>query len=664
MGVGTQNLITNSFEARTGKLLNSIYGNGQQVSSDYDNLDRVAAKKYNGTSRYTYEYDASGNVGLKKDLVNGVDYRYIFDVANRPVKTTDSKGNSLSSTYDANNNNNKVSDKINGTTYDTSYAFDKDNKPTTTTYTRATANTITQSYDPTIGRLTSKAVNTGLATFNTSFGYLPGTNGATTTKVGSITNNGSPISYTYDANGNIDTITQNSQAIKYYYNELNEVIREDNQVVNKTITNSYDAGGNLTNKTEYPYTTGSLGTATISYPYVYGDTNWKDKLTSYNGNAITYDAIGNPLTYNGNTFTWEEGRQLAALSGNGNTISYKYNDAGIRTSKTVNGVTTNYHLVGDKVTYETNGADSIYYTYDSSGQLASMDLNGVEYYYIKNAQGDVIGLFDKTGTQVVSYTYDTWGKLISTTGSLASTVGVKNPYLYRGYTYDTETGLYYLQSRYYSPDWGRFINGDGYIGTPGELLSSNMFVYCGNNPINRADPSGLFWGELFAGILAVVAIPEEAIVLMIAATVLAVVYLGYQIYDHYSRSSVTYSDSSTPAATGTTGSSQTKVKTTSGSKATSSGKSKVKNKLKPDPNAQGDHSTFKRDPVTGEITSHETWTANPMNPTGFDGDLRLDTTGSPHMNPITGEQLMPHVHDKAAPGGVRAPISWEVPGMP
>jgi RHS repeat-associated protein len=87
-----------------------------------------------------------------------------------------------------------------------------------------------------------------------------------------------------------------------------------------------------------------------------------------------------------------------------------------------------------------------------------MNLNGTEYYYIKNAQGDIIGLFDKTGTQVVSYSYDTWGKLISIGGSLASTVGAENPYRYRGYRYDSETGLYYLQSRYYNPDWGRFVN--------------------------------------------------------------------------------------------------------------------------------------------------------------------------------------------------------------
>ena len=119
-----------------------------------------------------------------------------------------------------------------------------------------------------------------------------------------------------------------------------------------------------------------------------------------------------------------------------------------------------------------------------------MILNGVEYYYIKNAQGDIIGLFDKTGAQVVSYTYDTWGKLISTTGTLAATVGAKNPYCYRGYRYDTETGLYYLQSRYYNADWGRFINADAIIGQTGDLLGANVFAYCQNNYVNAYDPSG------------------------------------------------------------------------------------------------------------------------------------------------------------------------------
>lgn len=112
------------------------------------------------------------------------------------------------------------------------------------------------------------------------------------------------------------------------------------------------------------------------------------------------------------------------------------------------------------ITYENNGTDSIYYTYDSSDKLLSMNLNGTEYYYIRNAQEDIIGLFDGTDTQVVSYTYGSWGKLVNINWCLKDTVSVKNLYRYRGYYYDTETGFYSLLSRYYDPEIGRFINAD------------------------------------------------------------------------------------------------------------------------------------------------------------------------------------------------------------
>lgn len=263
-------------------------------------------------------------------------------------------------------------------------------------------------------------------------------------------------------------------------------------MLNKTIVYSYDAGGNIINKIEYPYTTGALGTVATTVNYGYGDANWKDKLTSYDGKAITYDEIGNPLTYDGNTYSWEGGRQLSGISGNGKNIIYKYNDSGIRTQKIVNGVTTNYQLSGDKVLLETTPTDKIHYTYDITGNLASMNLNSVEYYYIRNSQGDITGLLDGAGTQVVKYSYNSYGKLLSIDGTLKDTVGVKNPYRYRGYKYDTETGLYYLNSRYYNADWVRFINSDGIVGGTGDLLGHNMFAYCKNNPINYSDPTGFY----------------------------------------------------------------------------------------------------------------------------------------------------------------------------
>ena len=226
--------------------------------------------------------------------------------------------------------------------------------------------------------------------------------------------------------------------------------------------------------------------------YTYGNTNWKDLLTAYNGNAITYDAIGNPLTYyNGTTFTWERGRKLAtATTADGTAISYKYNDSGIRTQKTVNGVATDYFLDGSKIIAEKTNGNTTWYYYDGDGTREAIEYKGNVYYYFYNAQGDVMGLYDNNLNVVVNYTYDSWGNVVSVTGSMADTLGQDNPFRYRGYYFDSDTGLYYLNSRYYDAQTGRFINADGMISTGQGILDKNMFVYCFNNPIILCDPSG------------------------------------------------------------------------------------------------------------------------------------------------------------------------------
>ena len=148
------------------------------------------------------------------------------------------------------------------------------------------------------------------------------------------------------------------------------------------------------------------------------------------------------------------------------------------------------------------GANRMHFTYDAVGPL-SVNFNGTEYFYLKNAQGDVTGLVDSTGAKVVAYTYGPWGESWGVSGTLASTLGAMNPLRYRGYVYDTETGLYYLNSRYYNPVWGRFINADGFVSTGQGVSGNNMFAYCGNNPVNHSDSSGMFWkkiGSFFKGI--------------------------------------------------------------------------------------------------------------------------------------------------------------------
>ena len=136
------------------------------------------------------------------------------------------------------------------------------------------------------------------------------------------------------------------------------------------------------------------------------------------------------------------------------------------------------------------GTEQIDFMYDAGGEVIGLKFEGANYYYLKNLQGDILYVVDSSGQIVVKYDYDSWGKLRSTAGSMATTLGVKNPFRYRSYYYDTETGLYYLNSRYYDPDTGRFVNADGYISTGQGIIGHNMFAYCNNNPVNFSDPSG------------------------------------------------------------------------------------------------------------------------------------------------------------------------------
>ena len=147
--------------------------------------------------------------------------------------------------------------------------------------------------------------------------------------------------------------------------------------------------------------------------------------------------------------------------------------------------------------------------YDSGGKLLALKYtNGNTYFYVRNAQGDIIKIVDTSGNVVVEYAYDAWGKPMGVTGSMAATLGVDNPFRYRGYYYDTETGLYYLNQRYYNPNWGRFINADNVLGKTGGLLTHNVYSYCANNPVIRTDEGGNFFftalGAIIGGVIGAV----------------------------------------------------------------------------------------------------------------------------------------------------------------
>ena len=162
----------------------------------------------------------------------------------------------------------------------------------------------------------------------------------------------------------------------------------------------------------------------------------------------------------------------------------------MRTSRSNGTKTYSYLYTNGLLSRMILGDDTLCFAYDAVGAPLTVNYNGTTFYYVTNLQGDVIAILDRTGYPVVQYTYNAWGELLSATGSMANSLGALNPLLYRGYVYDRETGLYYLQSRYYNPEIGRFINADSYVSTGQGLLGNNMFAYCANNPVIYQDSSG------------------------------------------------------------------------------------------------------------------------------------------------------------------------------
>ena len=388
------------------------------------------------------------------------------------------------------------------------FEYGKDNLASKYTY--PSGRTTTYTYDGLMRRIKA-LTNTGV-NIDHQYAYLASARGNTvkSTKIGWEHIGNYIYGYTYDANGNITKITRRDKTVanstyepqqQFAYDELNQLIRADDLAKNRTEVYTYDNGGNILSTTVYPLTWDSLSgvTATDTTTYTYGDSNWKDKLTAYGDTPITYDAIGNPLTYRGYTLTWQNGRQLASMKFRTINIGFTYDVDGLRTSKTIPnvGLEHKYYYVGDRLQYETlGGSSALWYFYDADGNPSGIrykDNSGTvnDYYFVCNWRGDVIQIYNASGTLVGSYTYDAWGKVTENATS-ADTQGITetNPIRYRGYYYDTETRLYYLKSRYYDPAVKRFLNVDGLVSTSIEDAAKNMFAYCTNNPVFYADSEG------------------------------------------------------------------------------------------------------------------------------------------------------------------------------
>ncbi|MBO5736976.1 MAG: RHS repeat-associated core domain-containing protein [Clostridia bacterium] len=434
-----------------GSYVYNYNSNGTMISQSY-----IA----NGSTQVSYDYGEIDNLEQQTISISGLEFKFQYTnhydtLSNRVnraqiysfigCQTTDTKTTNYN--YDTQG---RMSELACGS-YDVEYAYDK------------------------MGRLTNRLVSMPYGyqdIQNENYVYKTYGNGYTTnllTYIEDQTNAANDRSATYDENGYVTSVTYNENTYTYTYDGVGRLASETIGDTTKTYT--YDSQNNV-QKAGLTYTNG--------------------KLTAVNGAQIVYDAMGNPTKYKGNTFTWEQGRKHVSGSMNGKSFSYAYDGNGMRYEKKVNGVRTCYYYNGDQLLMESKNGKRTYYIYGVTGvEGMIVEENHQEnvYYFDKNTLGDIIAIRNQNGNIVAMYKYDAWGNITYQYGSVAEL----NPFRYRGYYYDTETGFYYLQTRYYDPTICRFINADNYelvatlSSVPGQL---NMYAYCNNNPIIYTDETG------------------------------------------------------------------------------------------------------------------------------------------------------------------------------
>ena len=498
----------------------------------------MVRKSYNSGSYVAYTYNAEGSLArLSYGDSTGelASYRFEYDSLGRLIRSAelDADGGTVQRTehiYDGYNRLSRQSWTLGGKTYTEYYSYDDATDGSMTSFRTTAEQTLHFTYDA-LRRLQKTTVTDGSGTLFTVARSYYTTGGKATTRTEYFNYrmpNGSLIAgdrYVYDALGNITELREAEPAsgssarrtkVRYTYDGQNQLRTEtrytyssntDTTGTSVSYTYNYDTAGNLQSVQK--------NGATVQ-TYTYGDSQWRDLLTKVGGTTISYDASGNPKNwYNGTTYTgltWKNGRQLAQITTGGRTSAYRYDADGIRTYKKVGSVAHEYRTLNGKVVYEKIGSGStakiMIFSYDAQGRPFAVKYstnNGgsyITYFYALNQQGDVVKIFrplpsrDSNGNLIgltkavyATYTYDAWGNILSQSGSMASA----NPLRYRGYYYDTETGFYYLQSRYYDPATRRFINADALASTGQGVLGYNMFAYCGNNPVQRSDAAGLNW---------------------------------------------------------------------------------------------------------------------------------------------------------------------------
>ena len=496
--IGNVTVASHTYDSN-GNLTKTAFANGDYLEYAYDNYGNISAITGETGKIAEMIYNKQGLVTKAVDYSSGEIsyYYYTFDGSLESEYRTSSDGSLTHYIVTDSNGNTVEKTSVNGQTKTITTGTDKDGKSFVSND-GVTNETSTDDFGR-VSTVTTKQ-NKSDTVFTKQYSYYHGSeSNATTNMVGGISYKLSSdkvlgYSYNYNDTGNVENVYENGKKVAVYtYDELNQLVWYADTRTGRYIRIVYDNYGNIQKMESY-----SLGTnwAPVKLletrTYSYDDTNWKDKLTEFDGDSITYDKNGNPLTYRDDMiFEWENGRILKNINTSDKAIQMSYDSNGMRTQKSVDGVKTNYYYDSSNNLFAlTQGSDTLFFYYDNSGEVMSVSCNGTMYYYIKDLQGDITEIVDKDGKAVAEYAYDAWGNMLTeNNGTL--TVGKLNPFRYRSYVYDEETGLYYLQSRYYDPLTGRFLNADVYCDTEsGTPLSTNMFAYCENNAINNVDYSG------------------------------------------------------------------------------------------------------------------------------------------------------------------------------
>lgn len=510
---------------------NINYANGFVIGYTYDDEGNITNIKHNGVKKYAYEYTDS-TLSKSIDYINSLVTYYTDETTTVKFFTLENGAMIDGETIYSYNSENST-ETVFGVTFThseekPSYNSANDTVGTTSAVSFGNNEILSTEtvdfFDRVVNENFTLKVDSAVNTTVSSIYTYDDTETTASNRIVGVENKladatVSNYTYSYDASGNITEVRNNGTLLyKYEYDEAGQIAKDYNFATSTATTFVYDGNGNILSK--IPYTnviSADLSTAIAGTPITYTyDTNWTDKLTSYNGQSIVYDAIGNPTTYRGATLTWS-GRLLTSYEKGADRFEYTYDANGLRTTKKHydNGVyNLTYHylwqnskLYGAKVTFADGRVPLVLnYLYDGD-EVIGVYLNDKILLYIKNIQGDVVSVVNTENNEIVlNYYYDAWGNITyeaseSNIGAvLAVLVLSATNFSYRGYFCDYETGLYYLQSRYYDPEVGRFINlDDTEISrlTLGNILGVNLFSYCCNNPVSYSDNNG-YWNRYSA----------------------------------------------------------------------------------------------------------------------------------------------------------------------